>query len=235
VSEASDRGTRERSSERTTGAGGIDVGGQIDAVRREVASAVRDGREAKVVTISQTYDADVEDVWDAVTNPDRIPRWFLPVTGELKLGGHYRFEGNAGGTITECEPPHRFAATWEFGGGLSWIEVELAPEPDGRTRFTLAHTAHPDEHWEMYGPGAVGIGWDGAVLGLAGYLAGAPAVTPENAMAWMTSDEGRAFYGASGERWYAADVAGGADPAAARGQADRTIAAYTASPACPEG
>jgi uncharacterized protein YndB with AHSA1/START domain len=50
------------------------------------------------VTITQVYAAPVEDVWDACTNPARIPRWFLPVSGELRLGGRYQLEGNAGGT-----------------------------------------------------------------------------------------------------------------------------------------
>ena len=39
------------------------------------------------VTISQAYAAAIEDVWDACTSAERIPRWFLPVSGELKPGG----------------------------------------------------------------------------------------------------------------------------------------------------
>ena len=34
----------------------------------------------------RTYDAPIEDVWDAVTNPERISRWFLPVSGDLRAG-----------------------------------------------------------------------------------------------------------------------------------------------------
>src|SRR6266513_248978 len=101
----------------------IDVTQQIYAVRRRVGTRVLEAGEARVVTISQAYRADLEDVWDACTNPERIPRWFLPVSGELKLGGRYQLEGNAGGTVERCEPPHGFAATWEYGGEVSWIEV----------------------------------------------------------------------------------------------------------------
>jgi hypothetical protein len=39
------------------------------------------------------YPASQSDLWDAVTNADRIPRWFLPVSGDLRLGGHYQLEG----------------------------------------------------------------------------------------------------------------------------------------------
>jgi uncharacterized protein YndB with AHSA1/START domain len=209
----------------------IDVSHQISAVRRTLGDRVIAAKEARVLTISQVYDTDVEDLWDACTNAERIPRWFLPVTGELKVGGKYQLEGNAGGTVERCDPPKSFAATWEFGGNVSWIEVRLTPEGGG-TRFELEHVAHVDERWEEFGPGAVGIGWDGMLVGLVLHLA-APGTTvdPEAAMAWMTSPEGVAFMTASGEAWYEADVAAGADPARARAAADRTLAAYTAPPA----
>ena len=202
-----------------------DTSAQVPAVERRLGERTLPSGVAKVLTISQVYAADVADVWDACTNPERIPRWFLPVSGELKPGGHYQFQGNAAGTIEACDPPHSFAATWEFGGTVSWIEVTVTPEGDGRTRFTLAH---PDEHWNTYGPGAVGIGWDGGFLGLSGHLSGAPKIVPAEAMAWMSSADGKRFYTACGEAWYAADVASGTDPATARALADAAIAAYTA-------
>jgi uncharacterized protein YndB with AHSA1/START domain len=208
----------------------IDTSHQISAVRRKLGDRVIAAKEARVLTISQVYDTDVDDLWDACTNPERIPRWFLPVTGELKVGGKYQLEGNAGGTVERCDPPKSFAATWEYGGNVSWIEVRLTPEGTG-TRFELEHVAHVDERWEEFGPGAVGIGWDGMLVGLVLHLA-APgtAVDPEAAMAWMMSPEGIAFMTASGEAWYEADVAAGADPARARAAADRTLAAYTTPP-----
>ncbi|MGA6219863.1 hypothetical protein ACPESV_05930 [Streptomyces umbrinus] len=62
----------------------IDVTHQINAVRRRVGSRVIEAGEGHVVTLSQTYDTTVEDLWDACTNPERIPRWFLPVTGDFR-------------------------------------------------------------------------------------------------------------------------------------------------------
>jgi uncharacterized protein YndB with AHSA1/START domain len=208
----------------------IDVTQQINAVRRTVGSRVLEAGEARTVTISQTYDATVEDVWDACTDPERIARWFLPVSGDLRLGGRFQIEGNAGGTIERCDPPKGYATTWEFGEMTSWLEVRLSPEPDGGTRFELEHTAHVDEHWGEFGPGAVGIGWDSAVVGLYLHLSSGEAIGPAAGAAWAASEEGRRFMTLSGERWYEADVAAGADEAAARAAADRTIAAYTAAP-----
>jgi uncharacterized protein YndB with AHSA1/START domain len=209
----------------------IDVSEQISTVRREVGARVLEAGEARSVTISQVYPSAIEDVWDACTNPERIPRWFLPVAGELRLGGRYQLTGNAGGTVTRCEPPHAFDATWEHGGLVSWIEVRLAPDGDAATRFALTHIAHVDDRWEQYGPGAVGVGWDLGLLGLAGHLGSGAAVDPQDGAAWMASADGRSFITRSSEAWHDAHVAAGEDAASARAAAGRTTAAYTGAPA----
>ncbi len=209
----------------------IDVAQQISAVRRQVGSRVLEAGEARVVTVSQTYDASLDDLWDACTNPDRIPRWFLPVSGDLRIGGRYRIEGNASGTVERCDPPDSFAATWEYGGDVSWIEVRLSPGPDGRTRFELEHVAHvDDERWAEFGPGAVGVGWDMAVMGLATHLSSGDAVDPGDAAAWMASEQGRRFVSLSSDRWRDASIAAGTDESDAQAAAQRTTAAYTATP-----
>ena len=53
----------------------IDIIEQINAVQRQVGSRVLEAGEARSVIISQSYAAPIEDVWDACTNPRRIPRW----------------------------------------------------------------------------------------------------------------------------------------------------------------
>ncbi|MFD0886461.1 SRPBCC family protein [Streptosporangium algeriense] len=212
----------------------IETTHQINAVRRRVGTRTLDEGEARVTVISQTYDASVEDVWDACTNPERIPRWFMPVSGDLRLNGRYQLEGNAGGVIESCDPPKGFTATWEFGGGMSWIEVYLDAEPDGRTRFTLEHIAHvDDERWAEFGPGAVGVGWDLAFVGLALHLSSGQAVGQEEGMAWTLSEEGRRFIELSSQGWREASVAAGTDEAEARAAESRTTAFY-APPQAPE-
>ncbi|MFJ4681904.1 SRPBCC family protein [Streptomyces sp. NPDC088789] len=205
----------------------IDVDHQINAVSRTVGKRVFKAGEARIVTVSQAYDAPLDDVWDACTNPERLPRWFAPVTGDLTLGGTYAVQGNASGTIERCDPPKGFFATWEYGGEVSWIELSLTAEGDDRTRFRLEHIAHvDDERWARFGPGAVGIGWDLSVMGLARHLSGALPVDPAEFEAWGRSDQGKAFITAAGEGWYEADVAGGETPEVARTAADRTLAFY---------
>lgn len=210
----------------------IDVAQQISAVRRQVGSRVLEAGQARVVTVSQTYDAPLDDVWDACSNPERIPRWFLPISGDLRLNGRYQLEGNASGTIQRCDPPTSFAATWEYGGDTTWIEVRLSTEPDGRTRFELEHIGHvDDERWVQFGPGAVGIGWDMGLMGLAGHLSSdGRGVDPRDGAAWMASEQGRHFMTLSSQRWCEASIAAGTDEAAAQAAAGRTTAAYTATP-----
>lgn len=209
----------------------IEVTGQINAVRRRVGERVLEAGTARTATVSQVYDTDVEDLWDAVTTPERISRWFLPVSGELRLGGRYELEGNASGTIERCDPPKGFSATWEYGGQTSWIEVRLTPEPDGGARFELEHIAHVDDDmWNQFGPAAVGIGWDQGLLGLALHLASGEGVPEGMGPEWAMTDEGKEFTRQSGEAWREAHIASGTDESVARACADRTIAAYTGDP-----
>ena len=209
----------------------INVTEEISTVRREVGGRVLEAGTARVVTASRSYRAGLTDVWDACTNPERIPRWFLPVSGELTEGGRYQLEGNAGGVITRCDPPHGFDATWEMGDDVSWIELRLADEGDGRTLFRLGHIAHVDnERWTQFGPGAVGVGWDSGLIGLSLHLTTGQAVDPATVAEWSVSQDGRRFLTASSEAWYEASVASGTDPAEARAAADRTTAFYTGAP-----
>jgi uncharacterized protein YndB with AHSA1/START domain len=208
----------------------IDVTHQINAVRRQVGMRVLEAGEARTVTVSQTYRSPIDDVWDACTNAERIARWFLPISGDLHAGGHYKLEGNAEGTVERCEPPKSFAATWEYGGEVSWIEVRLSVDPGGGTRFELEHTVPiDDERWAEFGPGAVGVGWDMGLMGLAGHLSSGAVVDPEQSAAWAASQPGTQFVSLSSERWSEASVSAGTDTRAAQAAADRTTAAYTAS------
>ena len=210
----------------------FDVEGHLGAVERSVSSLERDGRPARAVTLARGYATTVDDLWDAVTNGERIPRWFLPISGDLELGGRYQLEGNAGGVISACAPRSRLALTWEFGGDVSWVAVRFSAAGAGRARLALTHTAHLSEHWNRYGPGAVGVGWEMGLLGLALHLAQPAAPKPDEA-AFAASRDGKAFITGSSDRWGHAAVAVGTDPDAARAAARRTTAFYTGESAEP--
>lgn len=204
----------------------IDVPSLIGAVNREVRDVEREGRTARVVIATRTYDTTVEDLWDAISNAERLPRWFAPVTGDFRLGGKYQVQGNAGGTITRCEPPKHLALTWEFGGGVSWVEVDLSAEGDG-ARLELRHTAYPEAHWDQFGAGAVGIGWELGLLGLYLHLSNpGKAKPPESDPAWGATDEAKSFMRASGDAWGQAEISGGAERDVALKRAETTKKFY---------
>jgi uncharacterized protein YndB with AHSA1/START domain len=190
------------------------------------------GKPALVGVAIRIYDTTVEDMWDAITTPERLARWFLPIEGDLKLGGRYQLKGNAGGTITRCDRPEALDLTWEFAGGTSWVNVRLAVEGNEQTRLTLEHIAHKggigEEHLKKFGPGATGVGWDLGLHGLKQHLTNpSVAIDPSASEAWALSSEGKAFVRKSGEAWADAYIASGADPEEARAQAERTIGFYT--------
>lgn len=200
---------------------------EISTVERSVGTRTLAAGEARVQTVARDYPTDLDDLWSACTDPDRLPRWFLPVSGELRLGGRYQLEGNAGGTVEACDPPRSFSATWEFGGEVSWVTVTLTPVDATTTRFALEHVAHvDDERWAEYGPGATGVGWDGALLGLRLHLTDPDAPKPAE-----DSPELHPFLVASARAWEAAAVAAGDLPEHARAAADRCVAFYTGAPA----
>src|SRR3954454_23797181 len=112
----------------------------LGLILRSVSTVDLDGRPARRSVLARTYPTTASDLWDALTNPDRIPRWFLPVSGDLRVGGRYQFEGNAGGEVLGCDPPRSFEVTWEFGGDISWVTIELRGEAGGgETRLELRH------------------------------------------------------------------------------------------------
>jgi len=206
----------------------VDVDHQIKAVQRDLGARAIDVGEAHVVTVSQSYDTDQADLWDAVTNIERIPRWFLPISGDLKVGGAYQLEGQAGGTVLTCDPPENFTATWEFGGKVSWIDVNVTSDGPDRARLVLEHIMPvvDDEIWRQFGPGAVGMGWDSMLLGLALHLGTGESIDPSFGQQWLGTEDGRRFLTLSAEQWHAVSVEFGVDATAARAMADRCLAAY---------
>lgn len=205
----------------------IDVAAQIGAIRREVRAYERDGKPMRAVVATRTYDTTIEDVWDALSSPERLPRWFAAVTGDLREGGRYQIQGNASGTITRCAPPRQLSLTWEFAGAVSWVEVQLEAISGEATRLVLEHRAELDPHFGKYGPGAVGVGWDLTLLGLDRHMALRADFDHEEGERWSMSEEGRAFVRGSSAGWCDASIAAGADAAEARAAAAQTTAFYT--------
>jgi uncharacterized protein YndB with AHSA1/START domain len=208
----------------------MDYSRALGTEHQAVQEVKHEGKPARAVECSRLYSTDINDLWDALTNAERIPQWFMPIRGDLRLGGRYHLEGNAEGTITRCDPPAALDVTWEYAGGASWVTARLAPEKEG-ARLILVHTQLRDEageaHWETYGPGATGVGWDLAFLALGLHLeSGGEAIDNEANDAWLASDHGKAFVRACAECWGRAHAASGEEAQVAQGRASRTASFY---------
>ncbi|MEU1985922.1 SRPBCC family protein [Nocardia sp. NPDC019395] len=199
-------------------------------VSREIRTGERQGMPTKIAVARRSYATDPDDLWNALTDAGRIPRWFLPVSGELSVGGRYQLEGNAGGVVEECEPPKRFAVTWEMGPMISWLEIRLDPAAEGTT-LELVHEAPVDpDMWKQFGPGAVGVGWDLGLMGLGLHLETGAGVDQAAALEFPTTPDGLSFVRAAAAGWAAASIADGDDPAFANPAAETTVAFYTTVP-----
>lgn len=205
-----------------------DIAAFVGAVTREVRNLEHEGGPAKMVVAARSYDTSIADLWDAMTSVERLPRWFGQVSGELKLGGRYQIQGNASGTITRCEPPRELSVTWEFAGAVSWVNVTLSERGAERTYLELQHIARPDAHWEKYGAGATGVGWEAWLMGLARHLTNpAQQRSRESDEAWWSSPEAKLFVASTSQHWGEAAIAAGEDAAHAREAAERTRKFYS--------
>lgn len=80
------------------------LAGQAEAMDRKVEGRNRNGEPVRAVVMARSYPTNIDDLWQAITDPGRIRRWLLPVSGDLRLGGTYQLQGNAGGVIERCAP-----------------------------------------------------------------------------------------------------------------------------------
>jgi uncharacterized protein YndB with AHSA1/START domain len=61
------------------------------------------------------FDTGIDDLWGALTNPDRLAHWYGDVEGELSQGGEFRVRitlaGERRGQVEACDPPRRLLLT----------------------------------------------------------------------------------------------------------------------------
>jgi uncharacterized protein YndB with AHSA1/START domain len=181
----------------------IDIAEQIGAISRQVEQRQSESGEIVTVTMERRYPAEVADVWQALTNPERMRRWFLPITGDLRQGGNFQLEGNAGGDILTCEPPRHLVVT--FGAETSIVDVLLSGDAE-ETLLKLTHSVPIELAGTTAGALYVGPGWDGALLGLALYL---KREVSDDPVADANSPEAQDFNLKSIEEWVSAVEASG--------------------------
>jgi uncharacterized protein YndB with AHSA1/START domain len=64
-----------------------------------------------VVRMEDRLDTGIDDLWGALTDPERLAHWYGEVEGELSQGGEFRVRitlaGERTGKVEACEPPQR--------------------------------------------------------------------------------------------------------------------------------
>jgi uncharacterized protein YndB with AHSA1/START domain len=135
-----------------------------------------------VVRIEDRYDTAIEDLWSAITDPDRVARWYGRVEGDLSPGGEYRLfvddaDSDHVGRVEECEPPRRLRVTtretdesYKRGKGVPPYDevLEATLTADGnQTVLVIEVRGMPLDAVAYYG-----VGWQIHAENLAAYLAG---------------------------------------------------------------
>ncbi len=147
--------------------------------RTRVLGSLRSADGAGVVRIEDRYDTDIDDLWSALVDPQRIVRWYGQVEGDLRLGGHFTlYVPGAGihalGQVEACEPPRHLRVTTRetdesaVGGEVppfdQTIEATLTGE-DGQTVLVIEARGMPVDKIAFYG-----AGWQIHAENLATYL-----------------------------------------------------------------
>ncbi len=135
----------------------------------------RDGAVLAVV-FEREYAAGAEEVWDAITTPERMRRWLGEPVGTLAAGNTVELrlgdsdDAKATVRIDVCDRPDRVEGEWWFPDERpTTLRVRLRSLGGDRTLVTLDHTGFPPD-----GTAGYGCGWHHYVDALDAHLRGAP-------------------------------------------------------------
>ena len=104
--------------------------------------------ETEPFVIERTYNAPAEEVWQAITDRDKMEQWYFKLE-EFKpeVGFEFRFDGGPPErvyhhicVVTEVVPGKKLTHSWRYDGepGESFVTWELIPEGD-KTKVKLTH------------------------------------------------------------------------------------------------
>ena len=160
----------------------IDI--QIESTSRDLGLRLTAVGLGDSVRLRRRFDAPIQAVWAAITEPAQLEKWEGRVSGDLRAGGDYQLEGNSHGAILACNKPHHFAVIWDSTGDPTELDVRLAEAPDGGTLLELEHVAViPDEY--VAGVGQFASNWELGMYLLDEYLHD---TLPPEALDWAVGE-----------------------------------------------
>lgn len=106
--------------------------------------------DAPRLRFERHYPFPIADVWDAITDRDRLGRWLFPTTFEPRVGGSVEVDmgeyGTARGQVLAWAEPRELEYEWQqpdsIGGGAdgTWhIRLELTAVGDDHTTLVFEH------------------------------------------------------------------------------------------------
>lgn len=127
-----------------------------------ILGSLRSADGTGAVRMEDRFDTDVDALWSALTDPDRLAHWFGAVEGDLSQGGEFRVRialaGERTGHVEACEPPQRLLLTMRDPDPQpgqpeqTVIEAQLIAE-GARTRLVWEERGMPVNLLPAYGAG----------------------------------------------------------------------------------
>ncbi|MBI5323787.1 MAG: SRPBCC domain-containing protein [Ignavibacteriae bacterium] len=115
------------------------------------------------IIIKRKYNASIDNVWDAITNIEKMKQWYMPEIENFQpvVGFQTEFSMTHEGMdfphlwkVTEVRPKEKISYEWSYPGypGNSLVTFELQSEGN-KTILTLAHSGlesfQPDKYPEL--------------------------------------------------------------------------------------
>lgn len=123
-----------------------------------VLGSLRTADGTGIVRLEDRFDTDIDDLWSALTDPQRLARWLGDVDGDLRPGGqfraHYYASGWEGtGHVDVCDPPHRLLiSTTSEDEPVGAVELTLTAVGD-QTILVIEDRGVPIDNIAAYGAG----------------------------------------------------------------------------------
>jgi uncharacterized protein YndB with AHSA1/START domain len=100
------------------------------------------------VVFERTLSHDIQTVWDAITNPEKLKIWFTDFEMDFKEGGDMKIKFRdadktvTSGKIISIDPPNKFVWMWETELAV-W---ELTSEGKGKCKLVLTYSKMDDKY-----------------------------------------------------------------------------------------
>ncbi|GAB2464632.1 uncharacterized protein YndB with AHSA1/START domain [Conyzicola lurida] len=123
------------------------------------------------VRMHDRFDTSIEDLWSAMTEPDRVARWIGRIDGDLRVGGSFsarltsHWEGTA--RVDVCEPHTHLVVTMRPGEEDETVFEARLTAADGATDLLVEERGLPLETISAHG-----AGWQAHLEDLAAHIAG---------------------------------------------------------------